>query len=160
MGSIKEAVQRGALSVDHLEELSQEDIEALKGSDTMPTLLPGCSFFLSIPFGKARDLIAAGLPVALASDYNPGSAPSGNMQLITSLACTKMNMTPVEALHATIFNTAYAMGISETQGSITEGKKANIMISKRISSLARIPYSFGENTIETVILNGEILHQG
>src|SRR5690554_1358655 len=160
MGSIKEAVQRGALSVDHLEELSQEDIEALKGSDTMPTLLPGCSFFLSIPFGKARDLIAAGLPVPLASNYNPGSAPSGNMQLITSLACTKMNMTPVEALHATIFNTAYAMGISETQGSITEGKKANIMISKRISSLARIPYSFGENTIETVILNGEIFHQG
>ena len=159
MGSIKEAVQRGALSVDHLEELSEEDIEALKGSNTMPTLLPGCSFFLSISFGRARDLIDAGLPVALASDYNPGSAPSGNMQLVTSLACTKMNMTPVEALNATTLNTAYAMGIAETHGSITEGKKANLMITKSISSLARIPYSFGENSIETVILNGEVVHQ-
>lgn len=158
MGSIKEAVERGALSVDHLEELDQADIEALQGGETMPTLLPGCSFFISIPFGKARELIAADLPVALASDYNPGTAPSGNMQLITSLACTKMNMTPVEALNATIINTAYAMGIADTHGSISEGKKANIMITKVISSLARIPYSFGENNIETVILNGEIFY--
>lgn len=157
MGSIKEAVERGAVSVDHLEELDENDIKALQGSKTMPTLLPGCSFFINIPFGKARELIAADLPVALASDYNPGTAPSGNMQLITTLACTKMNMTPVETLNATILNTAYAMGIADTHGSITVGKKANLMITKEISSLARIPYSFGENVIETVILNGEII---
>ena len=156
MGSIKEAVQRGAVSVDHLEELDENDIEALKGSDTMPTLLPGCSFFITIPFGKARELIAADLPVALASDYNPGTAPSGNMQLISTLGCVKMKMTPVETLNATILNTAHAMGISKTHGSITIGKKANLMITKEISSLARIPYSFGENVIETVILNGTV----
>ncbi len=155
MGGIKAAVDHGALSVDHLEELDKNDIEALKGSETMPTFLPGCSFFLSIPFGKAREVIAEDLPLALASDFNPGSSPSGNMQLLTSIACTKMNMTPIETLNATTLNTAYAMGISDTHGSITVGKKANIMITKEISSLARIPYSFGENIIETVILNGK-----
>lgn len=156
MGGVKAAVERGALSVDHLEELDDADIEALKGGKTMPTFLPGCSFFLSLPFGKAREVIGEGLPVALATDFNPGSSPSGNMQLITSLACVKMNMTPIEALNATTINTAYAMGVSETNGSITEGKKADIIITKEISSLARIPYSFGENVVETIILNGEI----
>lgn len=155
MGGIKAAVDHGALSVDHLEELNDDDIEALKGSKTMPTFLPGCSFFLSIPYGKAKQVLAADLPFALASDFNPGSAPSGNMQLLTSIACTKMNLTPIETLNATTINTAYAMGISETHGTISVGKKANIMITKPISSLARIPYSFGENNIETVILNGK-----
>src|SRR5690554_7976872 len=158
MGGVKAAVEHGALSVDHLEELDEADIAALQGSGVMPTFLPGCSFFLSIPYGKARQVIAADLPLALASDYNPGSSPSGNMQLLTSIACTKMNMTPVETLNATTLNTAYAMGISNSHGSITVGKKANIMITHPISSLARIPYSFGENNIETVILNGKMFH--
>lgn len=158
MGGVKAAVEHGALSVDHLEELSEEDIKVLKGSDVMPTFLPGCSFFLSIPYGKARQVLAADLPIALASDFNPGSSPSGNMQLITSIACAKMNMTPVETLNATTLNTAYAMGISNSHGSITIGKKASIMITNPISSLARIPYSFGENNIETVILNGKVFH--
>ena len=158
MGGIKAAVDNGALSVDHLEELNDEDIQALKGSNTMPTFLPGCSFFLSIPYGKARQILSADLPLALASDFNPGSSPSGNMQLLTSIACTKMNMTPIETLNATTINTAYAMGITDTHGSITVGKQANIMITKQISSLARIPYSFGENIIETVILNGKMFH--
>ena len=156
MGGVAAAVKHGARSVDHLEEMNDEDISALKGSDCMPTLLPGCSFFLSIPFGQARKIIDAGLPVALASDFNPGSSPSGNMQFLTSLACTKMKMTPVEALNAVTLNTAYAMGIEETHGSISIGKKANILITKPMESLARIPYSFGENNIETVILNGEV----
>ena len=158
MGGIKAAVNHKALSVDHLEELNDEDIEALKLGETMPTFLPGCSFFLSIPYGLARKVMSEDLPVALATDFNPGSAPSGNMQLITSIACTKMNMTPIEALNATTINTAYAMGISESHGSITLGKKANIMITDKMSSLARIPYSFGENNIHTVILNGKIVH--
>jgi imidazolonepropionase len=158
MGGIKAAVNHGALSVDHLEELNEKDIEALKGSEVMPTFLPGCSFFLSIPYGKARQVLAANLPIALATDFNPGSSPSGNMQLLTSIACAKMNMTPIETLNATTINTAYAMGISNSHGSITVGKKASIMITHPISSLARIPYSFGENNIETVILNGKVFH--
>ncbi|PKR81486.1 imidazolonepropionase [Brumimicrobium salinarum] len=157
MGGVEAAVKYGALSVDHLEELDENDIEALKGSKTMPTFLPGCSFFLSIPYGKARQALAADLPIALASDFNPGSTPNGNMQLITSIACVKMNMTPTEALNATTLNSAYAMGINETHGSISIGKKANIMITKPISSLARIPYSYGENNVEEVILNGKII---
>ena len=157
MGGVKAAVEHGARSVDHLEEMDENDIKALKGTDCMPTLLPGCSFFLSIPYGKARELISNNLPVALASDYNPGSAPSGNMQTLTSLACVKMKMTPIEALNAITINTAYAMGIEDTHGTITLGKKANILITKPMTSLARIPYSFGENNIETVILNGKML---
>lgn len=157
MGGVKAAVDFGALSVDHLEELDEQDITALKGSSTMPTFLPGCSFFLSLPYGKARELIAEDIPVALATDFNPGSSPSGNMQFLTSLACTKMNMTPVEALNATTINSAYAMGLEKTHGSISPGKVANVMITKEMSSLARIPYSFGENMIETVILNGVIM---
>jgi len=157
MGGVKAAIDFGARSVDHLEEMDTADILALKDSACMPTLLPGCSFFLSIPFGKARELIENDLPVALASDFNPGSAPSGNMQLLSSLACTKMKMTPIETLNAMTINTAFAMGLEETHGTISLGKKANVMITKSISSLARIPYSFGENSIEQVILNGKVM---
>ena len=123
----------------------------------MPTLLPGCSFFLSIPFGKARDLIDNNLPVALATDYNPGSSPSGNMQLLTSFACTKMKMTPNETINATTINTAYAMGLENSYGTISLGKKANLVITKPMESVALIPYSFGKNSIETVILNGKLM---
>lgn len=155
LGGVAAAVKHNARSVDHLEELSDADITALQGTGCIPTLLPGCSFFLSIPYGKARELMNANLPVALASDYNPGSSPSGNMQFLTSLACTKMKMTPVEALNAITINGAYAMGIEATHGTITEGKVANLIITKPMHTLARIPYSFGENTIEEVILNGK-----
>jgi len=157
MGGVKAAIDFGARSVDHLEEMDNADILALKDSACMPTLLPGCSFFLSIPFGKARELMENDLPVALASDFNPGSSPSGNMQLLSSLACTKMKMTPIETLNAMTINTAYAMGLEKTHGTITIGKKANVMITKPISSLARIAYSFGENSIEQVILGGKVV---
>lgn len=157
LGGVDAAVKNGARSVDHLEELSDDDIIAMKGGEVMPTFLPGCSFFLSLPFGRARAVIAADLPVALASDFNPGSSPSGNMQFLTSLGCTKMNMTPVETLNATTINTAYAMDVDRELGSISIGKKANLMLTKPIASLAKIPYSFGENSIDAVILNGEII---
>ncbi len=156
MGGVKAAVERGARSVDHLEEMDDADISALKGSTCIPTLLPGCSFFLSIPYGKARKMMEHDLPVALASDFNPGSAPSGNMQLLTSLACTKMKMTPVETLNAITINTADAMGLGDTHGSISIGKKANLIITKRMDDLARIPYSFGENNVASTILNGKV----
>ena len=155
MGGIASAVKYGARSVDHLEELALEDIDALRDSGCMPTLLPGCSFFIGIPYGRAKELMENDLPVALASDFNPGSAPSGNMQFVVSLACAKMKMSPIEALNATTLNSAYAMGIENTHGSISLGKKANIMITSPMDSLARIPYSFGDNNIEKVILNGK-----
>ena len=158
MRGIESALKFGARSVDHLEEMDTQDINALKGTDCMPTLLPGCSFFLSIPYGKAREMIAADLPVALATDFNPGSAPSGNVQFLLSLACAKMKMTPIEALNAVTLNSAYAMDISESHGSITVGKKANLIITESMTALARIPYSFGENAVETTILNGEIVY--
>jgi len=151
LGGIKKAVEMGALSVDHLEEITDEDIEALKGSKTMPTILPSCSHFLNIPFGNARKMIEAGLPVALASDFNPGSTPSGNLQFVFSLACVKMKMTPEEAINALTINAAYAMGLSETHGTISLGKATPIIITKEIPSLAYIPYAFGDNHIERVI---------
>lgn len=157
MGGVAAAVKHGARSVDHLEELGSTDIDVLKGTDCMPTLLPGCSFFLSIPFGKARDLIDNDLPVALATDYNPGSSPSGNMQLLTSFACTKMGMTPNESMNAITVNTAFAMGLENDHGSISLGKKANVLITKPMENVALIPYSFGENSIETVILKGKLM---
>lgn len=155
MGGVKAAIKYNALSVDHLEEMDDADVEALKGSNCMPTLLPGCSFFLSIPYGKARTLIENDLPVAIASDYNPGSSPSGNMQFLLSLACVKMKMTPTEALNAVTLNTAYAMGLEKEYGHISLGAKANFIITKPMDSLARIPYSFGENNIESVFINGK-----
>ena len=156
-GGVAMGVKHNALSVDHLEELTQEDINALKGSETMPVALPSCSFFLSIPYTPARRIINSGLPLALATDYNPGSTPSGNMNFVVSTACIKMKMTPEEAINAATLNGAYAMGISEDYGSITKGKKANLIITKPIPSYNYLPYSFGENNIETVIINGTII---
>ena len=156
-GGVALGVKHNALSVDHLEELSDKDIDVLKGSKTMPVALPSCSYFLSIPYTPARRLIDAGLPLALATDYNPGSTPSGNMNFVVSTACIKMKMTPEEAINAATINGAYAMGIEQNYGSITRGKKANIIITKDIPSYNYLPYSFGENNIEIVMVNGEIV---
>ncbi|CAN1500060.1 HutI Imidazolonepropionase and related amidohydrolases [Flavobacteriaceae bacterium] len=157
IGGIKAAVQYNALSVDHLEVMNPEDIEALKNTQTMPVALPSCSYFLSIPYTPAREMISAGLPLALATDFNPGSTPSGNMNFVVATACIKMKMTPEEAINAATINGAFAMGISETHGSITIGKKANIIITKPISSFYQLPYAFGSNLIETVIIGGIIV---
>jgi imidazolonepropionase len=157
IGGLQAAVKFKALSVDHLEIMNTEDIEALKNTETMPVALPSCSYFLSIPYTPAREMIKAGLPIALATDFNPGSTPSGNMNFVVATACIKMKMTPEEAINAATINGAYAMGISETHGSITKGKKANLILTKPISSYYQIPYAFGSNLIETVFLNGEIL---
>lgn len=156
IGGVQASVKYNALSVDHLEVMNDEDIEALQGTNCMPTLLPSCSFFLGIPYGPARKMIQAGLPVALATDYNPGSSPSGNMNFVTSLGCIQLNMTPEEVINATTINTAYAMGVSKELGSIAVGKKANLFITKPIPSYAYLPYAFGENQIETIIVNGKI----
>lgn len=153
MGGVGIGVRHGAVSVDHLEELADEDISALKGSKTIATALPSCSFFLSIPYTPVRKLIENDLAVALATDYNPGSTPSGNMQFINALACIKMKMTPVEALNATTINGAHAMEIADEVGSITVGKKANLIMTKEIPSLDYIPYSFGENIVERTIIS-------
>ncbi|HEX7584823.1 MAG TPA: imidazolonepropionase [Prolixibacteraceae bacterium] len=155
-GGVQVGIKYNALSVDHLEYIDDEEISALLGSETMPTVLPGAAFFLNMKLAPVRRMIDAGLPVAMASDYNPGSSPSGNMNFIQSLGCLKYGMTPEETIHATTINSAYAMGISESYGSIAKGKVANLFITKEISSYAVIPYSFGSNLIETVILNGEI----
>jgi imidazolonepropionase len=156
IGGIQAGIKYNALSVDHLEVMKPEDIEALKNTETMPVALPSCSYFLSIPYTPAREMIAAGLPLALATDYNPGSTPSGNMNFVVATACIKMKMTPEEAINAATLNGAYAMGISETHGSITIGKKANLIITKPIPSYYQLPYAFGSNLIDTVILEGEI----
>jgi len=156
IGGIQTGINNNALSVDHLEVVNKEDIEALKTSETMPTLLPSCSFFLGIPYAQAKELIENNLPIALASDYNPGSTPSGNMNFVVSLACIKMKLTPEQAINAATINSAYAMGVSDKLGSIEIGKKANVFITKEINSYAFLPYSFGSNLIETVILNGEV----
>ena len=152
MGGVSKAIELGALSVDHLEELADEDIEALQNSSCMPVFLPGCSHFIGIPFGDARRLIDSGLPVALASDYNPGSTPNYNLFAIWSLACIKMKMTPEEALNALTINAAYAIGLSETHGRICLGSKSPIILTKEIPSLAYLPYSFGENNVQRVFL--------
>jgi imidazolonepropionase len=156
-GGVKLGVQYKALSVDHLEVLNQEDIEVLKHSDTIPVALPGCSFFLGIPYTPARKLMDSGIALALASDYNPGSAPSGNMNFVVSLACIKMNMTPEEAINAATLNGAYAMDISEHYGSIATAKKANLIITKEMSSYRQIPYHFGNNPIHQVMINGAFI---
>lgn len=157
LGGVKLGVDHKALSVDHLEELDDADIEALKGSKTMPVALPACSYFLSIPYTPARKIIDAGLPLAIATDYNPGSTPSGNMNFVVSTACIKLKMTPEEAINAATVNGAYAMGFSNMYGSITRGKKANIIITKPMESYAEIPYAFGSNPIDKVIINGQLL---
>ena len=157
IGGIQAGVKFNALSVDHLEIMNPEDIEALKGTETMPVALPSCSYFLSIPYTPAREMIKAGLPLALATDFNPGSTPSGNMNFVVATACIKMKMTPEEAINAATINGAYAMGLSETHGSITKGKKANLILTKPISSYYQIPYPFGSNLIESVFVEGKIL---
>ncbi|MEH6536080.1 MAG: imidazolonepropionase [Psychroserpens sp.] len=154
-GGVALGVDYNALSVDHLEELNPEDILALQKSETMPVALPSCSYFLSIPYTPGREIIDAGLPLALATDYNPGSTPSGNMNFVVSTACIKMKLTPEEAINAATINGAYAMGISKLYGSICRGKKANLIITKAIPSYYHLPYAFGDNFIDTVIINGQ-----
>ena len=157
IGGVNAAVKNNALSVDHLEIMNNDDIEILKNTDTMPVALPTCSYFLGIPYAPARKMIEAGLSLALASDFNPGSSPSGNMNFVVATACIKMKMTPEEAINAATINGAYAMDISKTHGSITIGKKANIIITKPLNSIYELPYAFGSNLIDTVIIEGEIV---
>ena len=157
MGGVAASVKHQALSVDHLEVLTKEDITALQDSQTMPVALPLCSFFLSIPYTPARAIIDAGLPLALATDYNPGSSPSGNMNLAVATACIKMKLSPEEAINAATINGAYAMGLSDSYGSITVGKKANVIITKEIPSYGYLPYAFGSTNIDQVILNGKLI---
>lgn len=157
IGGIQMCVENNVLSVDHLEVMNDEDIQALKGSKTMPVALPSCSYFISIPYTPARKMIAEGLPLALASDFNPGTTPSGNMSFVVATACIKMKMTPEEAINAATINGAYAMGVQNEVGSITKGKKANLIITKPIPSYYQIPYSFGTNLIEKVLINGKTL---
>jgi imidazolonepropionase len=155
-GGIQVGVKYNALSVDHLEYTGDEEIKVLLDSDTMPTLLPGASFFLGLIYAPARKMIDAGLPLAMASDFNPGSSPSGNMQFILSLGSIAYRMLPEEAINAVTLNGAYAMGLQDELGSITKGKKANLIITKEIPSYEFLPYSFGSNKVEQVILNGKI----
>tara|TARA_B100000579_G_scaffold73258_1_gene56183 strand:+ start:12996 stop:14258 length:1263 start_codon:yes stop_codon:yes gene_type:complete len=157
-GGIEVGVKMGALSVDHLECTSNKQIETLKASKTMPTLLPGTAFFLGLNYPPARNMIDAGLPIALATDFNPGSCPSGNMALTISLACIKMKLRPIEAINASTINGAYAMGLEKKLGTIQKGKIANLTITKQIPSINYIPYSMGENNIEKVIINGKIYY--
>ena len=156
-GGVQAGVKYDALSVDHLERSGPEEIDALRGTSTMPTLLPGSAFFLGLPDPPARKMIDAGLPVAMASDYNPGSSPSGNMKLVMSLGCIRLKMLPEEAINAVTINSAYAMGLSETHGSIVRGKVANVIITKEMPSYAFMPYAFGSDLIERVILKGEVV---
>lgn len=156
-GGVQAGVKHGALSVDHLECTGDDEIEALLGSGTMPTLLPGAAFFLGMTDPPARKMIDAGLPLAMASDYNPGSSPSGNMKMVVSLGCIRLRLLPEEAINAVTINAAYAMGLTETHGSITVGKKANLFITKKIPSYEFLPYAFGSNLVVTVILNGEVV---
>lgn len=158
IGGVQIGVKHKALSVDHLEEMKQEDIEDLKNSDVMPVALPTCSYFLSIPYTPARKIIDNDLPLALATDFNPGSTPSGNMNFVVATACIKMKMTPEEAINAATLNGAYAMDLHKTHGSITKGKKANLIITKNIPSYNFIPYAFGSNLIDSVIINGNIIY--
>jgi len=155
IGGVQAGVKYNALSVDHLEEMRDEDIAALQNTTTMPVALPSCSYFLSIPYTPARKMIDAGLPLALATDFNPGSTPSGNMNFVVSTACIKMKMTPEEAINAATINGAYAMGLEKEVGSITKGKQANLILTKPINSYGFIPYSFGAHQIEKVFLKGE-----
>ena len=154
IGGIQMAVKAGALSVDHLEVMSSEALKSLQGSDTIATLLPSCSYFLGIPYAPARQLIEEDTLVALATDYNPGSSPGGNMQLVCNMACAKMKMTPAEALNAATLNGAAALNLSDRKGSIAVGKDADILITKEIPSLEYICYDFGTNHIEQTLLAG------
>jgi len=156
-GGVQVGVKYGAISVDHLEQMGDAEIECLKDTETMPTVLPGCAFFLNLPLSPARKMIDAGLPVAMASDFNPGTSPSGNMQLILSMACIRYRLTPEEALNATTLNTAYAMGVSDEVGSITKGKLANLIITQPMTQLEFMPYYYGANKVAKMILNGKFV---
>lgn len=155
INGIAACVKHNALSVDHLEVVTDEDIEALKNTETMPVALPSCSYFISIPYTPARRMLNAGLPLALATDFNPGTTPSGNMNFVVATACIKMKMTPEEAINAATINGAYAMGLEKTHGSITLGKKANIIISKEVTSFYQLPYCFGTDLIDSMIIEGK-----
>jgi imidazolonepropionase len=157
INGIAACIKHDALSVDHLEIVTDEDIEALKGTGTMPVALPTCSFFISIPYTPARKMLEAGLPLALATDFNPGTTPSGNMNLVVATACIKMKMTPEEAINAATLNGAYAMGLEDTHGSITIGKHANLIITKPLASYYQLPYAFGSNLIDTVLIEGKVI---
>lgn len=156
-GGIQVGVKYNALSVDHLEYTDDAEIAALLNTETMPTILPGAAFFLNMPYAPARKMIDAGLPIALASDFNPGSSPSGNMQLIQAMGSILYKMTPEEGIYATTINTAYAMGLEETHGSIAKGKQANLFVTKKIPSIEFMPYSYGDNKVDMAILNGQII---
>jgi imidazolonepropionase len=156
-GGVQVGVKYGAISVDHLEQMGQEEIDCLKDTETMPTVLPGCAFFLNLPLSPARQMIDAGLPVAMASDFNPGTSPSGNMQLILSMACIRYRLTPEEALNATTLNTAYAMGVSDEVGSISKGKLANLIITQPMTQLEFMPYYYGANKVAKMVLNGKFV---
>lgn len=155
IGGIKIGIQNHALSVDHLEVMKDEDFEILKNSETMPVALPLCSFFLGIPYTPARRLISEGLPIAIASDFNPGTTPSGNMNFVVATSCIKLKITPQEAINAATINGAFAMGVSKTHGSFCIGKSASFIITKPINSFYELPYSFGSNLIETVFIKGK-----
>jgi len=155
IGGIKAAVECTALSVDHLEVMNKNDLNLLKQGKTMPVLLPGCSFFLGIDYANAIDLLSNGIPFAIASDFNPGSSPSGNMNFILSLACNKLKLSTEQAINAATLNGAYAMGVSQTTGSITKGKAANIIITSEINSINDLPYFYGDNLIDKVLINGK-----
>lgn len=154
-GGVQIGVEHEALSVDHLEKTTDKEIECLRGAVTMPTMLPGSSFFLGLPYGRAKDYIESGLGVALASDYNPGSSPSGDMRFVMAMGCIRMRLTPVQALNAVTLNSAYAMGVSEEVGSITVGKRANLIVTRRMPSLTMIPYHYQTPWIQRLFLNGE-----
>ena len=155
IGGVKVAVDCGALSVDHLEVINKSDINILKQSKTIPVLLPGCSFFLGIEYADAKTLLSNEIPFAIASDYNPGSAPSGNMNFILSLACNKLKLTTEQAINAATINGAYAMGLSHKTGSITKGKIANVVITSEIESINDLPYFYGDNLVDKILINGE-----
>ncbi|MCB0490907.1 MAG: imidazolonepropionase [Cyclobacteriaceae bacterium] len=157
-GGVQVGVKVKAISVDHLENIGEEEIKALQNSSTIPTALPGAAFFLNLSYPPARDILNAGLPLAIASDYNPGSSPSGNMSLMVALACIKMRITPEEAFNAATINTAVAMEILGTHGSITRGKVANVCITKPMPTFAYLPYSFGAQLVDQVIINGELIN--
>lgn len=156
-GGVQAGVKTNVISVDHLENIGDEEIQCLKGTVTMPTVLPGAAFFLNLPMPPARTMIEEGLPLAIASDYNPGSSPSGNMPLMLSLACIRMKMTPEEVINASTINTAYALDLLSTHGSITIGKQANVFITRPMPSVAYLPYAYGSTLVDTVILGGKVV---
>jgi len=154
-GGLQKAIELGALSVDHLETMTEQDILDLAGASTIGTLLPTAAFFLRMPYQPARALIDSGCAIALASDYNPGSSPSGNMNFVVALSCIQMKMLPAEAINAATLNGAFAMGVEKTAGSIAVGKRADLILSTPVPSMEYLPYAFGSNCIERVMIRGE-----